>query len=205
MLVAQTLHSHDDGTYMLGPDTYRAPIRDQYHDWRFGRNGIPHPATCATCGRRSDPRFISPSFRVKRRTRDITSTLDGYTMVSTRFRDFCLRKELTGLEFARLPADPDFFVFRPRQRLRFDDERRRTRFEKPCPECGGFYNVIGGTPAFLVGVDAPIAEGFFRSDLEFGSGHTQHPLIIVGLDTASQLASEVPPKASKYYFKPVET
>ena len=66
MLVAQVLYAHDDGHYMLGPGTYRAPIGNPYHDWRFGHDGVPHPATCGTCSRKTDPSYINPSFRVKR-------------------------------------------------------------------------------------------------------------------------------------------
>jgi hypothetical protein len=92
--------------------------------------------------------------------------------------------------FVPLPADKDFFVLRLSKVLPFDAQRRKTRFEDPCPTCGAFYSMIGATPVFLRDVTEPIQEGFFRSDLEFASGPEQHPLILVGLRTAEKLRKQ---------------
>lgn len=83
---------------MLGPDTYRPQAGSAFHDWRFGHNGVPHPATCGTCGRKTDSGFVNQAFRVKRRTRDLTATFHGYRLVSTRFREFCRRNPWAGLD-----------------------------------------------------------------------------------------------------------
>jgi hypothetical protein len=185
--LAYSLSPHDDGSYMLGGGTYRPAIGTPFHDWRFGVDGVPHPATCGMCGRKTDPKYVNPNFRVKKRNRDTTCTYDGYILVSNQFRDFCFEHEFPGLEFTPLPADPAFLVFRQLRRLRFDDERRGTRFAKPCPDCGAFYEVIGARPVYLCGVDSPIEDGIYRSDLEFGSGPSQHPLIFVGVATVDLL------------------
>ncbi|WP_145259936.1 hypothetical protein [Calycomorphotria hydatis] len=179
---------HDDGTAMLGPSTYRVSRDAGYYDWRFGRDGIPHPATCATCGRKTDPEYINPDFRVKSRKRDLSVTYDGYVLVSKRFRKFCETHDWSKfISFSTLPSDNDYFVFKPVQVLKFDSERRRTRFEDLCPECNHFFNVIGATPVFLRNVENPLTEGIFRSDLEFASGHAQSPLIILGTETAKEI------------------
>jgi hypothetical protein len=190
MIVAYKLSAQDDGTHMLGNETFRAPRSAGFHDWRFGKDGVPHPATCPTCGRKTDPEYVNPEFKAKRRTWDISATYDGYCLVSNRFREFCQTQGWEGMTFSSLPADKDFFVLRLANVLPFDAKRRKTRFEDPCPTCGGFYNVIGATPVFLCGVTEPIHEGFFRSDLEFASGPEQHPLILVGVDTAEKLRDE---------------
>jgi hypothetical protein len=190
MIVAYFLSAHDDGTNMLGDESYRPPRSAGFHDWRFGKDGIPHPATCPTCGRKTDPNFVNPDYRPKQRSWDISATYDGYDIVSERFRDFCRRHDWQGMTFVPLPATKDFFVLRLTSVLAFDSKRRGTRFEDPCPACNEFYNVIGVTPAFLRGVTEPIEEGFFRSDLEFGAGPEQSPLILVGIGTAEKLRKQ---------------
>lgn len=135
MIIAYVLSPHDDGTYMLGTDTYRPRDPAGFYDWRFGNDGSPHPATCPTCGRKTDPEYINPSFRAKRRNWDMSSTYDGYRIVSRRFRDFCIQNGWPGMSFVSLPADADFLVLRLSIVLPFDADRRRTRFESLCPEC----------------------------------------------------------------------
>lgn len=203
MVIAYHMSVHDDGTHMLGPDTYRVPRDAGYYDWRFGIDGIPHPATCPTCGRKTDTNYINPQFRVRRRRRDLTVTYDGYVLVSARFREFCeLNNWHQDVHFGNLPADNDYFVFKPTRTLEFDSERRKTRFEDHCPECDKYFNVIGATPVFLRNVDHPITEGFFRSDLEFGSGHEQHPLLILGTETAQKIKRQA---FQKIYLRQVDT
>lgn len=195
MIIAYTISPHDDGTYMLGDETYRPSTSGGFHDWRFGKDGVAHSATCPTCGRRTDPTFINPEFKVKTRKWDISTTYDGYCLVSTRFRLFCEKQRWQGMTFASLPADNDFFVLRLANVLEFDAERRATRFENPCSTCRSFYNVIGATPVYLREINERIEEGFFRSDLEFGSGPEQCPLILLGVATARKLKEQ---KFQKY-------
>jgi hypothetical protein len=201
MIVAYELSPHDNDTHMLGNETYRPPRSAGFHDWRFGKEGTPHPATCPTCGRKTDPSYVNPKFKAKRRTWDIGATYDGYTIVSKRFREFCRKHGCQGMTFVPLPADKDFFVLRLSKVLPFDSERRKTRFEDCCPACGAFYNVIGADPVYLRGVTAPITEGFFRSDLEFASGPEQHPLILVGVGTAEKLRKQ---KFQKFDLEEIE-
>jgi hypothetical protein len=201
MIVSYELCPHDNDTYMLGDETYRPPRTMGFHDWRFGKDGVAHPATCPTCGRKTDPEFVNQKYKAKRRTWDIGATYDGYDIVSKRFREFCRKHRWQGMTFLPLPTDKDFFVLRLSKVLAFDSERRRTRFEDRCPKCGAFYNVIGADPVYLRGVTEPIQEGFFRSDLEFASGPEQHPLILVGIGTAAKLRTQ---KFQKFDLEEVE-
>jgi hypothetical protein len=190
MIIAYELCPHDNDTYMLGDDTYRPARSAGFHDWRFGKDGVPHPATCPTCGRKTDPEYVNPNFKAKRRTWDIGATYDGYDIVSKRFREFCRKQRWADMTFLPLSADKDFFVLRLSKVLPFDSKRGETRFEDPCPTCGAFYNVIMESSVYLRGVTQPIKEGFFRSDLEFASGPEQCPLILVGVGTAEKLRKQ---------------
>jgi len=178
--------ARDDDSFMLDGDTYR-PERSPFHDWRWGRPDAPHPATCPNCGRKVEPTYVTPTFRVKHRSRDVTVTYDGYTLVSKRFRDHCLEAAYSGVLFLPLPADADFFVIGSDRVIAFDVERRRTRREKYCEVCHAFNTVAGATPVMLRDVTAPLLDGFYRTDIEFGSAHEQHPLMLVGTLTGQAL------------------
>ena len=187
MVLGYTVSPHFDDSFMLGDETFRPKSWQPYYDWRFGREGRPHPATCGTCGRKIDPDYVNPEFRMKKRKWDIASTYDGEFIVSERFRRFCLDHDPSGLDFLVLTSDPGRYVFHPRNVLAFDSERRGTRFESWCPECQAFFSVIGADPVCLRDVTGPIQKGFFRTDLDFASGHEQHPLVIVGIETADEM------------------
>ena len=189
MIVGYRLSIDDDDSHFLGDATFRPPRSAGFHDWRFGSAERPHPATCPTCGRKTDVDFINPTFRVRKRRQDVVATADGYCLASVRFRRFCEGQPWKGVAFLSLPSDPAFFVFRPTLVLPFDAARRATRFEAPCPACHAFYNVIGSTPVHLIGVER-VPDGLFRTDLEFGSGHEQHPVLLTGAGSAEQLRGQ---------------
>jgi len=77
----------------------------------------------------------------------------------------------------------------PIERIAFDAERRKTRFEEFCDECHRYFSVVGAIPVFLVGQAAPLPEHVVGTDLEFGSGDAQRPLVIVGPGLGESLAS----------------
>jgi hypothetical protein len=114
---------------------------------------------------------------------DVSYTYDGYLIVSERFRDIA---EEAGTRCISLPSVSGFYSLLVENEVPFDTVRRRTRFEQPCDECGRYFVVAGATPAFLK-VEAELPDQMFRTDLEFGTGNEQHPLIIAGPRTADRL------------------
>jgi len=187
---AFVLLADDDGTCMLGDATYRPATSSGFHDWRFGTGGVPHPATCGACGRKTNSEFVSPSFRVAHRRRDLLMTGDGYLLASKRLRDCCVAWTSPGAQFVTLPADDDFYWLRSDRVVTFDTVARGARFEKRCEACDAFYDVAGATPAILKEGASSLSNGFYRTDVEFGSGPEQCPLIIVAGATAAQVRAE---------------
>jgi len=157
--------------------TLSGPDNDSYMCASEGRVfgevvGVP---VCAACGFKTDPFFINPAFRLKRRTSDLSYTYDGYCIVSLRFKEASVRNGLGGTQFIPLPEEPTFFVLKPTSLVRFDSKRRETHFEDRCSACGYYGAVAGATPAFLL--ETPLAD-FARSDVLFGSGNARNPLLI---------------------------
>ena len=148
-----------------------------------------HDILCGHCGRKKDPAWINPTYRVGRRRRDAVATYDGYFLVSRRFKEAWERTGHIGAVFDSLPADPGYFSLRSTQILEFDVKARETRFEDYCDSCGAYAAVIGAYPIFLKGVSQPLAPGFFRTDVEFATGIAQSPILIVAPESFSSLKS----------------
>lgn len=134
--------------------------------------GIP---VCAVCGYKTDLYFVNPSFRVKRRVYDLSSTYDGYDIASLKFKAACKRLKLNGIEFLSLPSDPEFFAIKPTVLTPFDSASRKTKFESLCSSCGFYKAVAGATPAFLL---LEPESDISATDIIFGSGNSRSRVLI---------------------------
>jgi len=121
---------------------------------------------------------------------DVGYTYDGHCLVSERFRRTCKSLEIDGIDFMLVNRRLRAYDLRPRRILRFDAERRKTRFIGHCVDCDDHLEVIGAHPVFLRDVVAPITDGIFRTDLRFGSRRGRHFSIIVGVRTKERLEAE---------------
>lgn len=178
-VVGYTLDGHDNGTYMYEP----------------GDKALP---TCPRCGYRLDFFPTNPDYALKKRFKPLTgqptvsketalsSTYDHQDIVSLSFKDFCLQQGYLDLNFIEFPKDPHHFHLMIANQVKFDSERRGTRFLELCPTCGNYDGIIGASHAPLQ-VTEPLADGFYRTDLLFGSGDRKSPLIIVGTETKAKL------------------
>jgi hypothetical protein len=143
---------------------------------------LPTSSRCRTCGRSLDPEWIDPLFLVAAREWDVGYTYDGYCIVSQTFRD-ALRER--GARYIALPSEPSFFVLVPTERIPFDAARRRTAFDNLCADCGRYHDIAGARPVFLKSEPPP--DELRGTDVEFGSGDEQHPLLVLGARLAEEL------------------
>ncbi len=182
-VLAFELTGHDDGSYMLGNDTFK-PLAGA-SEWRFGRNGVPHTATCRECGGKVNHEYVDPGYRVKKRRRDITTTYDGYTLVSSRLCRVLTENGASSHDFVRLPADQDFFWLRPQSVLRYSAMQR----SRPCAVCGNFADEVVPVPEFASTLSEQIASGVFRSSIEFGSTPLKSFKVVVGANAGTALSA----------------
>ncbi|MEZ5463567.1 hypothetical protein [Dokdonella sp.] len=154
--------------------------------------GIP---VCPVCGYKTDLYFVNPSFRVKRRVYDLSSTYDGYNIASLKFKEACQRLKLKGVEFLPLPSDPEFFVIKPMVLTPFDSVSRKTKLEYLCAACGFYKAVAGATPAFLLSEPESDISG---TDIVFGSGNSRGRVLITTEHAKHMLVTE---KLTGLYFK----
>lgn len=163
-LVGFNLYSQDNDTHMFSAE----------------------PETCPVCNYRRNFLAYNPEYVLRGTKFDISTTYDGFVIVSEPFRQFCVEQGYDGLRFGEFRHDRSHYNFAVSHEVRFDAEKRRTRFEKLCPHCGNYESIIGATPSYLL-IEQPLPDGFYRSDLLFGSGNEKHPLMFVGVETRKKL------------------
>ena len=123
--------------------------------------------------------------------KNISCTYDNFTIVSEQFKEFCERENYSGLEFVVLPSSPGLYWFKIYNVIELDEKAHiegfsAVRFINYNEQCKGYEEIIGATPAWLK-VKEIIPDGFFRSDLCFGSFASKAPLKIVGVETMKKI------------------
>ena len=158
---------------------------------------------CEACGYLLKFRPHNPEYQLRKREidykldgyfvpgADLSSTYDSYYIASEHFRTFCVEQGYPGLIFREFTKDRTSFNFMATRKVKFDAVRRGTLFERLCKVCKNYESVVGATPSYLLR-SSPLPEGFFRSDLSFGSEDRKSPIIFVGCETRSKLeAAEI--------------
>ncbi len=178
MIIAYSLNITDHDSYMYGSGSRLFEILLKLH-------------VCLSCGYRKSLNWDNPFFELKKPFFDFSYTYDGICIVSQRVIDFMFRFQYENdVEWVRLKNFPNFYTFLSHRSVAFDSDRRQTRFEKQCKICGFYESVTGATPVFLKGISSRLDRGFYRTDLQFGSGNEKSPILIVGPQTKEELISK---------------
>ena len=141
---------------------------------------------CDKCGYRTDYRYTNKNFVLKRKTMDFSSTYDGITIVSLKFKEFCKRYGYKNLIFVELPKSPNFFQFDIEGNILEYDAGLKEKF---CDVCGQYESVV--RPILkLDKITETLPDGFYQSDLWFGSGNSKSPKTIISPVTKEKLDRE---------------
>ncbi len=103
---------------------------------------------CASCIRVLDGRWIDPVFRLTSSVLDLSVTYDGCVIASAAFAAAC--RDVSGVSFEPLAAEPGFYAMWVDQLLRVDPDANGTRFGELCEECGMPTYVVRPGPLHLV-------------------------------------------------------
>jgi hypothetical protein len=117
---------------------------------------------------------------------DMSVTYDGFTIVSEKFRLFCLDNKYKGLEFQPLKKETGFFWFKINNTIIFDFESRKTKFLNYDDSFVKYASVHGATPVHLK-VKNILKDGFYRTDIFFGHHESKSPVEIVGIETKNKI------------------
>jgi hypothetical protein len=168
----------------MAPIAYRLSVGDA--GWYY-----PDPAPigtyCPSCGSPRDYLQVSRVAEVKR-GRDCLYTYDGHFLVSDRFRRFCLDNGYTDVEFEVATKKGDLYDLRPTRILEVDIARTKPRLDGFCVRCGQFKGIHTAIADHRIhkGVDSPLPDGIYRSDLVWGAGG-KSPTVLVAPVTRDKI------------------
>ena len=80
-------------------------------------------------------------------------------------------------------------MFKVKNSIDFDVDRRNTRFLEFNEICNEYNEVVGATPVCLK-ENRQIEIGFYRTNIEFGRGYAKSPLILVDSETFKLIKKE---------------
>lgn len=141
---------------------------------------------CAKYSNIYDLNIVNPNFKIKNKKGNVGCTYDGFSIVSELFKQFCEKEKYNGLEFYSLPSTPGYYWFKIHNAVEFDAVARETQFLNYNEPCKGYEEIIGATPVCLKN-KTPLTDGFFRTDIFFGSFAGKSPVYLVGDVTMSKL------------------
>ncbi|EKR73283.1 hypothetical protein LEP1GSC041_4411 [Leptospira noguchii str. 2006001870] len=178
MIIAYSLNITDNDSYMYGSGSNLFETLTKLH-------------ICSSCGYRKSLNWDNPLFELKKSYFDFSYTYDGICIVSQKVRDFIFRFHYENdIELVKLKNFSDFYTFLPRRSVAFDSVRRKTKFKNLCKVCGFYESITGATPVFLKDGFIPLYRGFYKTDLQFGSGNEKSPILLVSPQTKKELISE---------------
>ena len=154
---------------------------------------------CAKYKNVYDLNIIDPNFIIRKPVPNISYTYDGFLIVSGLFKKFCEDEKYIGIEFIKLPLSINFYWFKIQNILEFDSDVRKTKFLKYDAACDGYEEIIGATPVCLK-KHIEIEDGFFRTDICFGSYAKKSPVELIGKSTKKKLEDS---GFKEIYFKEI--
>jgi hypothetical protein len=129
---------------------------------------------------------LNPNFKLIKKSFDISSTYDSYLIVSARFRQFCVDNKYSGVSFFEIPNYKTKFLMLVDNVVKVDTARRGTTFLEFNSDCNEYNEVVGATPVCLLD-NSILADGFYRTDIEFGRSYAKESIVLIGADTGVKL------------------
>lgn len=143
------------------------------------------PDCCPIC-HNTLRKIINQDFSVNMRNRDIGVTYDGYTIISEKFKNFCIEGKYRNLRVEPLKCK-SLYYFEPLDIFGLDYERYGTKFIDKRDCCGSYDEII--RPPIMKSKDFFIQDDDFimRSEYMFGSYDKKNVVIIVSDKTSKKM------------------
>jgi len=146
---------------------------------------------CPKCRYTINCDYISPLFKLGKQLYDISSTYDNAIIVSLKFKEFCVKNKYKGVEFRKLPNDPNFFKLEVKNIIEYDAKKNaKLEYYKYCDKCNNYASITHARPVFLKGIHKPLNDEFYATDVHFASGNEKSPIFIIGVETYKKMKKE---------------
>jgi len=143
------------------------------------------PDSCPICHNKLN---LVPNLLIKVHSKDdLSSTYDGYDVISEKFYNFCKEGGYKNLRIIPLEKSKGFYFFEPMDVFGLDYEFCRTKFIDKRDCCGSYDEVI--RPPVIKAKNYKIESNDFimKAEYYFGSYSYKGDVIIVGTETAKKM------------------
>ncbi|SMB87927.1 hypothetical protein SAMN05660772_02770 [Pasteurella testudinis DSM 23072] len=140
----------------------------------------PKETFCSTCHSCINYQYYPNNFHIKNKA-DFSFAYDGGPpIISAKFKYFI---ENLGypIQFDCLNPEGSLFTLIPEKKLTYLAMQQ----SEYCNKCNQYVNQIAPIPNFSNEIQLPISDGFFRSDMKFGSGIEKGFIVILGVNTGN--------------------
>jgi len=143
---------------------------------------------CPNCGTRYDLFTHNPNYKMGRKRRGhLFYTYDLIPIVTQPFKDFVWENGYAGVSFLPFKRDLERFHLIVENVIPYDWNVPELKLDEYCNICKRYNSVATGTDDRFVAVNAPLDDGFYRTDLFFGHGNNKGPIYVVGLETVEKM------------------
>lgn len=165
LTIAYFLDARDNDAYFLGE--------------------APENFFCNRCGCCIDYEYHPQNFYTKRKY-DLSYTYDRRLVASARFKDYLLTQDST-INFIPLNITNEFFLVSPANLINFSALQK----EGYCFTCNQYYSQVAPVPDFYQDTRKNVAKGIYFTNVNFGSGKSLFPSIVLGVETAQKISSDI--------------
>lgn len=146
--------------------------------------------SCPTCNTILNRDFTNPKLRFSKSNYDVSATYDNRLIVSERFKSACEEHCIQGAMFHSLDFRPNHYHMQitPERIIPVCSTKYELNIGERCETCGHRSHFCGANPLFLE-YDEPLHQGFYRTDIYFGSKNARHPIELVAMEAKSFLDS----------------
>jgi hypothetical protein len=168
-----------------------AILGNSSNDGSFFYEKTPDGVLCPACGTCQNYSYAPTSIDISKSNKyDVSYTHDLRKLFSQRSTDYVRNELRAENEFIPIQTHSSvYFYMFPQPVIRFDVERRKTKFVNHCDTCGGYESIVGAYPGYYQ-ISEPVGPGFYRSDIAFSSGSSKFPMFVVGEKWKEKLESQ---------------
>jgi hypothetical protein len=145
---------------------------------------------CQLCGSKLSRAIDSPSFYLKKKSYDVSSTYDGFLIGSEKFVSLITQLAPGSFIAREVPFDKRYttryWMLEFKHVVKIDRSRALPEFGPVCAQCGQHTHIVGARHYFL-DASSILRSGAYRTDLQFADGFEKSPVVIVTENVAKVL------------------
>lgn len=148
---------------------------------------------CPLCNMICDKRSLITEYvdqlKIKKRKYHLSTTYDGFNVVSQDFKDLYSMYNWKGLVFYPIKKSSGFYLIESTSIISVNDSKRPIIYEHRCQLCNTYLGVYGNIPLYINRqiINKLSLDEFYRTNIEFGYDFEQNYSLLASENIVSKL------------------